>query len=216
MPCALQASRIVAPSGTVTSAPSIRTVTASRSSSSGSSLAPRGNAHRRRSCDRMRRSTSVSVTRYATPATAAVCVTECDLASVSVTRSMVGPVVVSLTVICDLRSGRGGSPTAPRPTRCGRARRSRRRASPSPCRRSACCVRRPATPRSAISTSTSCWRTTPTRHGTHCPHDSFLKNSAMRRTSAVKSTVSSNSVTTPEPSVAPAARVASRESWRSS
>src|SRR5260221_3249788 len=35
------------------------------------------------------------------------------------------------------------------------------------------------------------WRTVPTRHGTHWPHDSSRKNSAMRRTASTRSAVSS-------------------------
>src|SRR5438445_5557888 len=47
--------------------------------------------------------------------------------------------------------------------------------------------------------SSSC-RTVPTRHGTHWPHDSSRKNSAMRRTMSRRSTDAPKTMTTPEPS----------------
>ena len=62
----------------------------------------------------------------------------------------------------------------------------------------------------------SSWRTVPTRHGTHCPHDSSRKNCAIRRRASTRSAVSSNTMTTPEPSVAAAARVPSNVSGVSS
>ena len=61
----------------------------------------------------------------------------------------------------------------------------------------------------AIRCSASSWRTVPTRHGTHWPHDSSRKNAAMRSTMSRRSTVSSNTSTTPEPSVVFAARASS-------
>ena len=64
--------------------------------------------------------------------------------------------------------------------------------------------------------SSSSWRTVPTRHGTHWPHDSSRKNAAIRRRASGRSAVSSNTMTTPEPSVAPAARVPSNVSGVSS
>ena len=64
--------------------------------------------------------------------------------------------------------------------------------------------------------SSSSWRTVPTRQGTHWPHDSSRKNWAMRRRIWRRSTVSSNGITTAEPSVAPAARVPSKVSGMSS
>ena len=85
---------------------------------------------------------------------------------------------------------------APRPTRSpstpsGRGRRSRRRASPGRARRAARSSRRvdrrvrrrPARSRS----SSSRWRTVPTRQGTHWPHDSSRKNSAMRASASPRS-----------------------------
>ena len=64
--------------------------------------------------------------------------------------------------------------------------------------------------------SSSSWRTVPTRHGTHWPHDSSRKNWAIRRSVPTRSAVSSKTITTPEPSVAPIARVASNVSGMSS
>src|SRR6185437_6577038 len=64
--------------------------------------------------------------------------------------------------------------------------------------------------------SASCWRTVPTRQGTHWPQDSSRKNAAIRSSTGASGTVSSNTMTTPEPSVTPASRVASNESSRSS
>src|SRR5947209_5755908 len=64
--------------------------------------------------------------------------------------------------------------------------------------------------------SASSCRTVPTRHGTHCPHDSSRKNSAIRSSAATRSDCSSYTITTPEPSVTPAARVSSYVSGRSS
>ena len=64
-----------------------------------------------------------------------------------------------------------------------------------------------ATP-AASRASSSSWRTVPTRHGTHWPHDSSRKNWAIRRSVSTRSAVSSKTMITPEPSVAPAARVA--------
>src|SRR5215471_6014695 len=64
--------------------------------------------------------------------------------------------------------------------------------------------------------SASSCRIVPTRHGTHCPHVSLRKKAAMRRRICFKSTESSNSITTPEPSVAPMDRVPSNVSGVSS
>src|SRR6478735_3769880 len=64
--------------------------------------------------------------------------------------------------------------------------------------------------------SASCCRTVPTRHGTHWPQLSSRKKAAIRSRIGTRSTASSKTMTTPEPSVAPAARVASNESSRSS
>src|SRR5204863_390172 len=64
--------------------------------------------------------------------------------------------------------------------------------------------------------SDSSWRTVPTRQGTHWPHDSSRKNAAIRSTTARRSTASSNTITTPDPSVVPAARVSSCVRGRSS
>ena len=47
----------------------------------------------------------------------------------------------------------------------------------------------------------SSWRTVPTRQGTHCPQISWRKKAAMRRSERGRSTVSSSTTTTPEPSV---------------
>ena len=55
----------------------------------------------------------------------------------------------------------------------------------------------------------------PTRQGTHWPHDSSRKNAAIRRSWSTMSTERSSTSTTPEPSVALAARVASMVSGRS-
>src|ERR1700674_143450 len=63
--------------------------------------------------------------------------------------------------------------------------------------------------------SASSCRTVPTRQGTHCPQDSSRKKRAIRSTMAFMSTESSKTMTTPEPSVTPAARVASNVSGRS-
>lgn len=69
--------------------------------------------------------------------------------------------------------------------------------------------------RSTIRCSASSCRTVPTRQGTHCPHDSSRKNSAMRSSSRGRGTLSSKAMTTPEPSVVPAARVPSKVSGMS-
>ena len=64
----------------------------------------------------------------------------------------------------------------------GRARRSRRRASPAPISSSSA-TSSSTLPRGAAAasrSSASSWRTVPTRHGTHWPHDSSRKNAAMR------------------------------------
>src|SRR5437763_1693302 len=63
--------------------------------------------------------------------------------------------------------------------------------------------------------ASSC-RIVPTRHGTHCPQVSLRKNAAMRSKIFFSSTESSNNITTPEPSVAPIARVPSNVSGVSS
>ena len=100
----------------------------------------------------------------------------------------------------------------------GRGRRSRRRASPGRPRAaarspsSADPFGRPATSRARSSS----WRTVPTRQGTHWPHDSSRKNAAIRRRAPTRSAVSSKTMTTPEPSVAPIARVPSKVSGMSS
>ena len=134
----------------------------------------------------------------------------------------------------DLRARRcawcaNGSVTAPpypaagRPTRwpttpSGRARRSTRRASPGRSRAAARAPRRAAghANPAASRASSSSWRTLPTRHGTHWPHDSSRKNWAIRRSVSTRSTVSSKTMITPEPRVAAAARVASKVSGMSS
>ena len=67
----------------------------------------------------------------------------------------------------------------------------------------------------AIRCSASSCRTVPTRHGTHFPHDSSRKNSAMRRTTCLRSVSSPNAITTPDPSVAFASREPSSERTRS-
>ena len=85
---------------------------------------------------------------------------------------------------------------------------SRRRASSS----AADPFGRPAASRARSSS----WRTVPTRHGTHWPHDSSRKNAAIRRSAPTRSAVSSKTITTPEPSVAPIARVPSNVSGVSS
>src|SRR5690348_8410368 len=64
--------------------------------------------------------------------------------------------------------------------------------------------------------SASCWRTVPTRQGTHWPHDSSRKNAAIRSSTGARGTVSSKTMITPLPSVTPASRVASNDSSRSS
>ena len=63
--------------------------------------------------------------------------------------------------------------------------------------------------------SASSWRTVPTRHGTHWPHDSSRKNRAIRSTMSTRSTASLNAITTPEPSVYPPARASSNVSGMS-
>ena len=62
----------------------------------------------------------------------------------------------------------------------------------------------------------SSWRTVPTRHGTHWPQDASRKNAAIRRSAAGRSAMVSKASTTPEPSVAPIARVPSSVSGTSS
>ena len=47
--------------------------------------------------------------------------------------------------------------------------------------------------------SSSSWRTVPTRHGTHCPHDSSRKKAAIRRRMSTRSVERSKTITTPEP-----------------
>ena len=89
--------------------------------------------------------------------------------------------------------------------RSGRARRSRRRSSPGRCREQASRPGRRAR-RAASRSIASSWRTVPTRHGTHWPHDSSRKNAAMRRIWSTRSTCWSSTITTPEPSESPAAR----------
>src|SRR5712692_4720694 len=76
--------------------------------------------------------------------------------------------------------------------------------------------REPITRPLAIRCRASSCRTVPTRQGTHWPHDSSRKKRAMRSTMACKSIDSSKAITTPEPRVTPAARVASKVSGRSS
>ena len=63
--------------------------------------------------------------------------------------------------------------------------------------------------------TSSSWRTVPTRHGTHWPQDSSRKNWVIRRSNPGTDTVSSRTSTTPEPSVAPAARTPSKVSGMS-
>ena len=112
----------------------------------------------------------------------------------------------------------GRRPTRWRSTPSGRARRSTRRACTARSRRSAPArrpSRRASGPRRA-GRSASCWRTVPTRQGTHCPHDSLRKNAAMRISIRGRSTVSSITSTTPEPSVVFPARASSKVSGRSS
>src|SRR5690242_8597096 len=70
-------------------------------------------------------------------------------------------------------------------------------------------------PRTSRPSSSSC-RTVPTRQGTHWPQDSSRKNRAILRSSAVRSAVSSRTRTTPDPSVAPMARIPSNVSGASS
>src|SRR4051812_21831539 len=64
--------------------------------------------------------------------------------------------------------------------------------------------------------SSSSWRTVPTRQGTHWPHDSSRMNAAIRIRMSGRFTVSSIPITTPEPSVVPASRTASKVSGTSS
>ena len=73
-----------------------------------------------------------------------------------------------------------------------------------------------ARPALAMRCSASSWRTVPTRHGTHWPHDSSRKKAAMRSIRSRTSIVSSTTIITPDPSVVPAARVSSCVSFRSS
>ena len=90
-------------------------------------------------------------------------------------------------------------------TPSGRARRSTRRASPGRSRAAAPARRRAAgrasRPRAAPAAPPG--GRCPTRHGTHWPHDSSRKNWAIRRSVSTRSTVSSKTMITPEPSVAP-------------
>ena len=111
-----------------------------------------------------------------------------------------------------------GTPTRSPTTPSGRGRRSRRRASPGRSRGAARAPRRAAgrVEPAASRASSSSWRTLPTRHGTHWPHDSSRKNWAIRRSVPTRSAVSSNTMTTPEPRVAPIARVPSNVSGVSS
>ena len=51
-----------------------------------------------------------------------------------------------------------------------------------------------AAARTASRSSASCWRTVPTRQGTHWPHDSSRKKAAMRSSTGTRSTVSSNTM----------------------
>jgi CRP-like cAMP-binding protein/NAD-dependent dihydropyrimidine dehydrogenase PreA subunit len=105
-------------------------------------------------------------------------------------------------------TGRLRALTARSPTRrSGPGRRSTRRASPGRRRLSrapAARLRRASSAAAPPSrASSSSWRTVPTRHGTHWPHDSSRKNAAMRRSDVREVHVSSKTSTTPEPSVAP-------------
>ena len=70
--------------------------------------------------------------------------------------------------------------------------------------------RNPAAAGAARRWSASSCRTVPTRQGTHWPHDSSRKNAAMRRTRPQRSTESSSATTTPDPRLAPMARVPSK------
>ena len=120
--------------------------------------------------------------------------------------------MVSVTSSQDARTSR--SPTGWRSAPSGRGRRCWRRASPGRRRRTR--RGRPRRPMpDARRATTSSWRTVPTRHGTHCPHDSSRKKAAIRRTWSTRSTASSSTSTTPEPSVAPRSRVPSIVSARS-
>src|SRR6185436_9748622 len=88
---------------------------------------------------------------------------------------------------------------------------------PSSRRSASSSSRRSAEPAAATSrASSSSWRTVPTRQGTHWPHDSSRKKRAILVSAPTRSAVSSKTITTPEPSVAPIARVASNVSGTSS
>ncbi len=77
-------------------------------------------------------------------------------------------------------------------------------------------ARLPASRPSLSRAKSSAWRSVPIRHGTHCPHDSWRKKWAIDSRSSARSTVSSKTITTPEPRVALAARTASKVSGMSS
>ena len=74
-----------------------------------------------------------------------------------------------------------------------------RRASPGRSRRGAPAPssRSPRGRAVASRASSSSWRTVPTRHGTHWPHDSSRKKRAIRRSVPTMSAVSSKTMTTP-------------------
>ena len=60
-----------------------------------------------------------------------------------------------------------------------------------------------------ICNNCSCCRIVPMRQGTHCPHDSFLKNSATRIITSRMFTSSPRTMTAPEPRETPCACAAS-------
>ena len=186
MPCSRQAPRIVVPAGTVTASPSIVTSTGGGAWTGGGAG---GRDARAGGVTRMSARTSG--------------VAVCPEANGSVT----GPPYRA-----------AGRPIRWPTTPSGRARRSTRRASPGRSRAGARAPPRAAghASRPRACASSSSWRTLPTRHGTHWPHDSSRKNWAMRRSVSTRSTVSSKTMITPDPSVAPAARVASNVSGMSS
>src|SRR5581483_11708493 len=76
---------------------------------------------------------------------------------------------------------------------------------PTSARRASSSARLPSGRSAARRSRVSAWRTVPTRQGTHCPHDSCLKNAAIRSKKAARSTPSSMTITAPDPRVAPAA-----------
>ena len=202
MPSARQASRIVEPAGTVTATPSIVISTAARTGAGGASGGRLGRAGGPEEDvgQRLggRRLAGVRDVRRAAP----------DRGPWTGPSPLTAPPAPA-------GGARSRSPSWP----SGRGRRSRRRASPGRsrgggrARRRACRV---AAARDASRASSSSWRTVPTRHGTHWPHDSSRKKRAIRVSAPTMSAVSSKTMTTPEPRVAPIARVASNVSGVSS